>query len=342
VTGSAWSKCSAGHREAVTERWHTGSRSAFPVAIGWLVIAPLAVCAAADVAQLQESSTLLLLAIGLTPFLGVPALVALGIGLQYRHRVLTGVSAATAGVFLLSTLPGLGIPTGARPLTGTQSLLRLFSANVHFANPDIGWIAEEITATTPDVVALQEIDLDGAAGLRKSGALGRFPYAATVLRTGPAAIGLWSRFPLADVRVDDVYGMPFISATMVSGGRRLRVYTVHLIAPLDGDRVRWRAQLRWLDEELRRQPEPLVVSGDFNATRYHPSFRSLLSDRLGDAHERHGRGWAMTWPGDQWPLPPLMRIDHVLVSPDIGVRSVREGLGQGSDHRPIIADLVLP
>jgi hypothetical protein len=36
-----------------------------------------------------------------------------------------------------------------------------------------------------------------------------------------------------------------------------------------------------------------------------------------------------------------MRLDHVLVSPDIGVRSVREGLGQGSDHRPIIAEFGL-
>jgi endonuclease/exonuclease/phosphatase family metal-dependent hydrolase len=35
-----------------------------------------------------------------------------------------------------------------------------------------------------------------------------------------------------------------------------------------------------------------------------------------------------------------MRLDHVLVSPDIGVRSVTEGHGQGSDHRPIIAELV--
>ena len=36
-----------------------------------------------------------------------------------------------------------------------------------------------------------------------------------------------------------------------------------------------------------------------------------------------------------------MRLDHVLVSPDIGVRSVKEGHGQGSDHRPIVAELVL-
>jgi endonuclease/exonuclease/phosphatase (EEP) superfamily protein YafD len=328
--------------EAVPKRRHTKPRSRLAAAIGWLVVAPVSVCAATVAAQLQESSSLLLLAVGLTPFLGLPALIALGIGLQHRRRLLTVVSAATAGVLLFSTLPGLGMPIGTRPPAGTRSTLRLFSANVHFANPDIGRIAEEIVATSPDLVALQEIDLDAAWGLRKSGALGRFPYAATAIRTGPAAIGLWSRFPLADVRVQDVYGMPFISVTVGSGTRRLRVYTVHLIAPLGGDRIRWRAQLRWLDEELRGQRGPLVVSGDFNATRYHPSFRRLLSDRLGDAHERSGRGWAMTWPRDQWPLPPFMRIDHVLISLDIGVRTVKEGVGQGSDHRPIIADLVLP
>jgi endonuclease/exonuclease/phosphatase family metal-dependent hydrolase len=328
--------------EAVPQRRHTWPRSRLPGAIGWLVIAPLSVCAAAGVAQLQESSALLLLAIGLTPFLGLTALVVLGIGLKYGRRLLTVVSAATAGVLLFSALPGLGMPIGTRPPTGTRSTLRLFNANVHFANPDIGRIAEEIVAASPDLVALQEVDPDAVAGLRKSGALGRFPYAATAIRTGPAAIGLWSRFPLANVRVQDVYGMPFISVTVTSAGRRLRIYTVHLIAPLGGDRVRWRAQLRWLDKEFGGQHGPLLVSGDFNATRYHPSFRRLLSDRLGETHERIGRGWAMTWPRDQWPLPPLMRIDHVLVSPDIGVRSVKEGIGQGSDHRPIVADLVLP
>jgi endonuclease/exonuclease/phosphatase (EEP) superfamily protein YafD len=36
-----------------------------------------------------------------------------------------------------------------------------------------------------------------------------------------------------------------------------------------------------------------------------------------------------------------MRLDHVLVTPEVTVQSVREGVGRGSDHRPIIADLVL-
>jgi endonuclease/exonuclease/phosphatase (EEP) superfamily protein YafD len=327
--------------EVVPDRWRARSPSRRRAAIGWLVIAPISVCAASQPAQLQESSSLLLLAVGLTPFLGPLALVAVGIGLWQRRRLLTLVSAASAGVLLFSAVSGLGVPVRARPPAGMLPTLRLFSANVYYANPDIGRIAEEIATSAPDLVALQEIDVDGAAGLRRSGALARFPYATTEIRAGPVAIGLWSRFPIVDVRVQHVREMPFLSGTIALGARQLRVYNVHMVAPLGRDRVHWQAQLRWLEDELRDQHGPLVIAGDFNATRYHSRFRRLLSDRLGDAHERSGRGWATTWPRDQWPLPPLMRLDHVLVSPDIGVRSVREGLGRGSDHRPIIADLVL-
>jgi endonuclease/exonuclease/phosphatase (EEP) superfamily protein YafD len=143
--------------------------------------------------------------------------------------------------------------------------------------------------------------------------------------------------PLAKTAVEHVRGTPLIRATIVLGIRQLRLYTVHMVAPLGDDRVRWRDQLRHIHEATRHEHGSLVVAGDFNATRCHSSFRRLLSDRLADAHERRGRGWATTWPRNRWLLPPLMRLDHVLVSPEIGVRSVREGIGQGSDHRPIIA-----
>jgi endonuclease/exonuclease/phosphatase family metal-dependent hydrolase len=318
-----------------------GSRARLPAVIGWLIAVPLSVCAVARAARLEESSPLLLLAAGLTPLLGAPALVALGIGLWQGRRPLAVVSAATAAAHLCSALSGLGAPLRAPSPAGTLPALRLFSANVHYGNRDLGRIGEEIRAAAPDLVALQEVDPDGAAGLQRAGVLARFPYAVTELRNSPSGIGLWSRLPVVDSQVQDVRGMAVIKATILVGRHRLQLYTVHTVAPLGDDRVRWQAQLRWVEEEIRREPGPLVVAGDFNATRYHSSFRRLLSEHLGDAHERRGRGWATTWPRNRWPLPPLMRLDHVLVSPDIGVRSVGEGLGQGSDHRPIVAELVL-
>ncbi|MGH9280107.1 MAG: hypothetical protein ACRD12_18660, partial [Acidimicrobiales bacterium] len=51
---------------------------------------------------------------------------------------------------------------------------------------------------------------------------------------------------------------------------------------------------------------------------------------------------ATTWPRGGRVIPPLFRIDHVLVSPQIGVLDARVGVGRSSDHRPVIADLVIP
>jgi endonuclease/exonuclease/phosphatase (EEP) superfamily protein YafD len=318
-------------------------RGRVSAAIGWLIVTPPAVSAGARVAHLVEASSLLILAGGLTPLLGPPAMVAFVIGLQQRRWPLAVLSSATAVVLLWSAVPGFAaLPMRVRPPGGASPTLRLFSANVHDANPDVGPIAEEILAAAPDLVAVQEVDPDGAAGLRRSGIPARFPYGVTEIRPGASGIALWSRLPLAEPQVLDVGGMPLIRVTVVLGARRLRLYTVHMVAPVGEGRVRWKAQLRRVGDELRGEVRPLVVAGDFNATRYHPSFRRLLSDRLADAHERRGRGWAATWPLDRWPLPPLMRLDHVLVSREVGVRSVREGAGRGSDHRPIIADLVLP
>jgi endonuclease/exonuclease/phosphatase family metal-dependent hydrolase len=314
-------------RPPVVDQRASVSRARLPAAIGWLTVAPPAVSAAARVARLDESSTLLILADGLTALMVPPALLALGIGLRQRSRALTLLSAATAVVLLWTTIPAIGLPDRAPPPAGTSPALRLFTANLHAANSDVGPIAEEIRAAAPDLVALQEVDHDAVTGLLRSGVLARFPYRVTEIRNGPPGIALWSRFPLADPEVLDTGGMRF--------------YNVHVVAPVGEDRARWQAELRRVGEELRRERGPLVVAGDFNATRHHPSFRRLLRHRLADVHERRGRGWATTWPRDRWPLPPLMRLDHVLVSPDIWVRSVREGLGQGSDHRPIIAELVL-
>lgn len=328
-------------RQAVAAERRARLPGRLPAAVGWLTVAPLAVSAAARVARLDEAASLLILADGVTPLLVPPALLALGIGLRRRSWTLAAVSTGTAAVLLWSTIPALGLPGRAPPPTGTPPALRLFDANLHAANPDVAAIAEEIRAAAPDLVALQEVDPDAAAGLLRSGVLARFPYQVTEVRNGPPGIALWSRFPLADPEVLDTGGMPRIRATVLLGARRLRFYNVHVVAPVGEDRARWKAELRRVEEELRRERRPLVVAGDFNATRHHPSFRRLLWFGLADAHERRGRGWAATWPRDRWPLPPLMRLDHVLVSPDIGVRSVREGHGQGSDHRPIVADLVL-
>ena len=91
-------------------------------------------------------------------------------------------------------------------------------------------------------------------------------------------------------------------------------------------------------EQLRRlidaETLPLIVSGDFNSTSHHWTYRHIASG-LTDAFAARGRGWGGTWPSDS----PLVRIDHVLVSPSWEVTSARVAPLTLSDHRPLFVRL---
>jgi endonuclease/exonuclease/phosphatase (EEP) superfamily protein YafD len=119
----------------------------------------------------------------------------------------------------------------------------------------------------------------------------------------------------------------------------VRLYDVHTRAPMRGGASTWEAQLAELGRLVEAEVGPRVVAGDLNATSGHRAFRDLLGVGLRDAHVERGRWWAGTWPRDRWWFPPVARLDHVLVSPELAVLDVREGTGRGSDHRPVVADL---
>jgi endonuclease/exonuclease/phosphatase family metal-dependent hydrolase len=49
----------------------------------------------------------------------------------------------------------------------------------------------------------------------------------------------------------------------------------------------------------------------------------------------------VTWPADRHLLPALVRLDHVLVTPQsIGVERLQVVPVPGTDHRAVLADLV--
>ena len=84
-----------------------------------------------------------------------------------------------------------------------------------------------------------------------------------------------------------------------------------------------------------------VLAGDFNATFDHAALRAVLGRGYDDAARAVGRGRAWTWRPLRLPFPRL-GLDHVLVDPRIRVASVNLVRVAGSDHRSVVADLVLP
>jgi endonuclease/exonuclease/phosphatase family metal-dependent hydrolase len=128
-------------------------------------------------------------------------------------------------------------------------------------------------------------------------------------------------------------------------GARLQVINTHLgLLPLE----QRRQTLDLLGEAWLGAPEcraPAALLGDFNATSRYAAYRRLatrLRDvQLGPGNVRRGRRPVRTFPSRL----PVIRIDHMFLTPDIEVLSVHtpdHALARvASDHLPLVADLRL-
>jgi endonuclease/exonuclease/phosphatase family metal-dependent hydrolase len=95
----------------------------------------------------------------------------------------------------------------------------------------------------------------------------------------------------------------------------------------------------WLDHPRRQGP--VVLLGDFNATPRYAAYKAIAR-RLRDGRRVAGvRRGALTFPSRF----PMIRIDHIFVSPEIEVGNVHAPDGdlvrQASDHLPLVADILV-
>ncbi|MFA6576667.1 MAG: endonuclease/exonuclease/phosphatase family protein, partial [Nocardioides sp.] len=90
------------------------------------------------------------------------------------------------------------------------------------------------------------------------------------------------------------------------------------------------------------QPGVDLVVGDLNATLDHAPVRALVDAGFRDTAEIANQGLATTWPvGGSYPLlsllPPMVAIDHVLVTDAWAVVSTETLDIDGADHRAVLA-----
>ena len=152
---------------------------------------------------------------------------------------------------------------------------------------------------------------------------------------------LVSRVPLDEVQIRE-FGeaeVPSIVATLEWSGERLTLIGTHPLNPgsIDGWRQR-NDQFQALAEFCRATTGPVILTGDLNSTSWSAHFGTLLDGtRLRDS--RGGFGVQVSWPS--WPVLLRIPIDHCLVSPEWAVRDRVIGPSTGSDHYPLVVDLVL-
>ena len=243
--------------------------------------------------------------------------------------------------------------------------VRIMTYNVHSCvgiddRLDLGRIAAVIAQSKPDIVALQELDVGRSrtGGIDQAHAIAsrlnmEFHFACALQveeeRYGDALltalpmrlIKAGSLPTLRRMRGLEPRGALWV-AVEVAPGVELQVINTHLgLVPLEQ-----RAQAAcligrdWLGH--KDCVDPVMLVGDFNATSRYAAYK-VLTERLRDAQrdlQRDGRRprTSPTFPSRF----PMLRIDHLFVSPAVEVIDVHAPSGPlaraASDHLPLVAD----
>jgi endonuclease/exonuclease/phosphatase (EEP) superfamily protein YafD len=218
--------------------------------------------------------------------------------------------------------------------------LRLMAFNVHSANRRRAEVLAYVRDKRPDVAIFLEVSTEWTSAIETLAP--DYPYRHIVPRRDNFGIAIISRQPWARVEtaVMGAADLPSVVARFQIGQGAWTIIGTHPLPPASQPTAAARnEQLSALAEFARRQQGPLIVAGDLNVTSWSPYFSDLVRDaNLCDS--RQGRGVQPSWTS-RIPLTDLP-IDHVLVSPGIVVERRMVGPHLGSDHRPVVADLLLP
>ncbi|MFJ7496312.1 endonuclease/exonuclease/phosphatase family protein [Streptomyces sp. NPDC097727] len=264
------------------------------------------------------------------PWLGVSVPVMLALA-AVRRSATAGVAVLLPAVVWCSLFGGLLMDK--RSAGGD---LTVVSHNVNDENPDPVRTARELAATSPQLLALEELTSHTAPAYERALA-DTYPY-----HSVQGTVGLWSKYPLREV--EPVAIMPWtraLRATADTPKGPVAVYAAHLasvrVLPSAGFTTARRNEAAVkLADAVRAEPLPrVVVVGDFNGTTDDRALRPVTS-QLRSAQEEAGDGFGFSWPASF----PVARIDQILVKGVTPVSS-RTLPPTGSDHLPVAAALRL-
>nr|WP_269329508.1 endonuclease/exonuclease/phosphatase family protein [Kineosporia babensis] len=276
-----------------------------------------------------------------------PAVLALPLAFLGRAWWPAALLSVLPAVVWVSTFGPYLIPGRAESTTAVANAqqVRVIAWNVRPRNPSAD-LAALIAESNPDVMLLAEVpgeyaqDVVAAApGLPHHYFAPEAPGAPT---HGETAV--LSRYPIVGTRL--IEGMPVGSRTAAVvtvdiEGRQVDLVPLHLSSPFTGlglkdlgknSRLR-EAETEVIAEHLRSTTNPLVLGGDLNSAPANTPRKLLLNAGLEDLQAEVGSSFGTT--------RRKLRVDWVFAR-DVKALRAWTGNARNSDHRPVLADILVP
>lgn len=313
-----------------------------------------------------------------TPWMVVPAVLALGLALAGRR---VWVNAAAA-VLLAAQLFWLFPLDAGRSLPGQSAAatsLTAMNINSEFGQADAAEIVRLVRENGVDLLTVQEHTQDLEDSLASEGLGSLLPHRISSPTDDGAGSAIYSAHPMQALGVlpDTPFQMPTVRLAIEDTGRTstLDVTNVHALPPVDVRVAQWRSDLAALGR-LAAQDRPAagtaaspaagtaagtaahgsppglpanrLLIGDFNATYDHSEFRAVLDGgangsglKLVDVGTAAGLRLVPSWPMEGMPLPGIT-IDHLVTSPQIASSGYAVHRIPGTDHAAVLATLRIP
>lgn len=230
-----------------------------------------------------------------------------------------------------------------------STVLRLLTSNIDYENGSYDGVRRAIAEARADVVLLVELDEPWETALRD--VIDDYPHRAGCVRGEGLGLTLLSRHELRDTEVRHLVSDRRASIhgeLIVPGAGPVRFVAVHPTPPgLDEDGYDGRrnsrprdAELMMVAGEIREHPKRhWIVFGDFNdvawshTTRLFRRVSGMQDPRVGFKllNTFHARHRLLRYP-----------LDHIFLSPRLGLRSLERVRLPGSDHFGVVVDIAVP
>ena len=323
-SGVTWLGATYERESCTATTWSCSDGRLMARAYFWLVAAVLGIPALMlTIFRLVDSDVGTMIRVESFTPLGIPLYAALLLLMVFgvmrrpageRTRRVVGTFVALAGLVLHAWwfAPQV-VGDNPAPAAGAPRIT-VMTANLFAGLGDAGDVVEAVRRDHVDILVLEEITPMALDRLDAAGLAQRLPH-----RIGEPGLGRGRDDGLLQ-RADGgarVAGHNRFHSYRVQVGT-LTLLAVHPVAPVQPQA--WRRDHDLIRREAVDKDADLIV-GDMNATSDHEVMRELGDAGFRDAGELANEGWQPTWPANHvglFPrLPPLVRIDHVLVAPTL-------------------------